>query len=59
MLRDFQIQFYYLFDLMVLPQQSIRTVRYTHRNESHAAYHYHGYIDVGEDEHYSRANSVA
>lgn len=45
----------HLFDLMILSQQSVRTVGDTHGDDAHAAYHHHGNIHIGEDCHDSRS----
>ncbi len=40
-----------LFIIMILAQQSVRTVRDAHGDDAHAADHDHGDVDVGEDRH--------
>lgn len=40
-----------LFNVVILAQQSVRTVRDAHGDDSHAADHHHGDVDVWEDGH--------
>lgn len=51
-----------LFNLMVLSQQGVRTVGYTHGKDSHCAYHHHGNIDIWKNSHdrgsYSKAEGA-
>lgn len=44
---------------MVLPQQGIWTVGYTHGKDSHGAYHDHGNINIWENSHDCSSHSKA
>lgn len=45
-----------LFIIMILAQQSVRTVWDAHGDDAHAADHHHGDVDVGEDRHDGRTD---